>query len=381
MRVLSIQSDILGNRTYCESIRHYLGQCEDIDLTACWYHDCRTFADSRICKMMSLSAAMLWSNPGLWGVRHEWSLGRMSNRVAKKKLAEGRYDLLHFHTQVQAFGAIELMGRIPTVVSCDTTAYHESRDQAIPHPSPGPNIAIEGEVFRAAAHIVTWSDWARGSVIAEHGIAEDKVTTILPGARLEALAPPLFAAHHRLRILFVGGDFKRKGGWDLLEVFSQRFADSAELHLVTRDPVESSVPNVFIHRGVSAYSPQWHEQFRSADVFVMPTYSDCMPLVFQEAAAYGLALLGTSVGAIPEMVLAGENGYIIEPGDRLALAECLRAVIDNRDELMRMRKRSRELALERFDAAKNFRRLANLFRQIGQTGQSEPLPSALCART
>lgn len=220
------------------------------------------------------------------------------------------------------------------------------------------------KIFNAAAHIVTWSEWARRSVIAEHGIAEDKVTAILPGARLDTFADPSFAPHDRLRILFVGGDFTRKGGQDLLEVFLRHLADRAELHLVTQHPVKSTAPNVFIHRGISAYSPQWHEQFRNADVFVMPTYSDCMPLVFQEAAGYGLALLGTSIGAIPEMIFPGENGFLVEPGDRDTLAERLRALADDRGELLRMRKRSREIALEKFDAARNFRQLADLFRIV-----------------
>lgn len=364
LRVLSIQADILGNRTYCESMRKHFAQTEYLDMTAHWYHDCRTLADWKICKLTNLAVAMMSNGVDLWGARHVWSLGRMGTRVARRNLAERRYDILHFHTQVLGFGAAELMRRIPTVVSCDTTAYHEARDSTVRHPATRPNVAMEQKVFHAAAHIVTWSEWARRSVIAEHGIAEGKVTAILPGARLDTFADPTFAPHSRLRILFVGGDFTRKGGWDLLEVFTQHLADRAELHLVTQHPVERSAPNVFIHQGISAYSPQWHEQFRNADVFVMPTYSDCMPLVFQEAAGYGLALLGTSIGAIPEMIFPGENGFLIEPGDRDALAERLRAFADDRGELLRMRRRSREIALEKFDAAKNFRQLADLFRIV-----------------
>lgn len=55
LRVLSIQSDILGNRTYCESMRHYFAQFKDVDLNACWYHDGRTFADRAINKLAQLS--------------------------------------------------------------------------------------------------------------------------------------------------------------------------------------------------------------------------------------------------------------------------------------------------------------------------------------
>lgn len=364
LRVLSIQSNVLGNRTYCESIRQYFTQFKDIHLTACWYDDGRTFADWKICKLAQLSVAMLRDGPDLCGARHVWSMGKMGMRVARRELAERRYDVLHFHTQVLAFGAADLMRKIPTIVSCDTTAYHEARDHTMRRPSTKPNIAMERKVFHAAAHIVTWSEWARRSVIEEHGIGAEKVTAILPGARLDTLADPIFASQDKLRILFVGGDFTRKGGWDLLEVFKQCFSDRAELHLLTQYPVESTAQNVFIHRDISAYSPQWHEQFRNADVFVMPSYAEPLGLVFQEAACYGLALVGTRVGGIPEMILAGENGFLIEPGDRHALAEKLRAFADNRAELLRMRRRSREIALNRFDAAKNFRTLADLFRKV-----------------
>ena len=141
-------------------------------------------------------------------------------------------------------------------------------------------------------------------------------------------------------------------------------ADRAELHLVTQHPAECFAHNVFMHQDISAYSPQWHEQFRNADVFVMPSYAEAFGLVFQEAAGYGLALIGSRVGTIPEMISDGESGFLIEPGDREALAEKLRVLADDRGDLLRMRRRSREIALEKFDAARNFRALADLFHKV-----------------
>lgn len=69
------------------------------------------------------------------------------------------------------------------------------------------------------------------------------------------------------------------------------------------------------------------------------------------------------------MVFEGENGFIIEPGDQKALAEKLQVFAECGGELLRMRRRSREIALERFDAAKNFRTLADLFCKV--SGVSE----------
>jgi glycosyltransferase involved in cell wall biosynthesis len=365
LRVLSVQSDILGHRTYCESMRRCFAGFEDVDLAACWYHEGRTFLDRVLYKLAHRRLPLLTDNRDYQRARAEWSVGRMGTRLARKKLAAGQYDLLHFHTQVQAFGAARLMRSIPAVIGCDMTAYQIARESTVRFPETHkPSIAMERAVFAAAAHIVTWSEWARRSVIEEHGIGEDKVTAILPGARLETFAEPCFDSHEKPRILFVGGDFARKGGQDLLDVFTHHLAGRAELHLVTGHPVACSAPDVFVHRGIVAYRPEWHRLFRMADIFAMPSHAEAFGLVFQEAAGYGLAMVGTKINAIPEMVIEGENGFLVEPGGHAALQDKLLLLVENRDLLERMRRRSREIALERFDAAKNFRALADLFRKV-----------------
>jgi len=60
---------------------------------------------------------------------------------------------------------------------------------------------------------------------------------------------------------------------------------------------------------------------RNSDIFVLPSYAEGHPAVILEAMAVGLPVIATRVGAIPEVIVEGENGFTIEVGDVDALAD------------------------------------------------------------
>jgi glycosyltransferase involved in cell wall biosynthesis len=70
--------------------------------------------------------------------------------------------------------------------------------------------------------------------------------------------------------------------------------------------------------------------YAASDVFVLPTYKDCMPKVFIEAALFGLPIITTtapgSVGVLPD---PGKNGFAVSPGDPAALAAAMRELHDH----------------------------------------------------
>jgi glycosyltransferase involved in cell wall biosynthesis len=87
--------------------------------------------------------------------------------------------------------------------------------------------------------------------------------------------------------------------------------------------------------------------YRSMDLCVLPTYYDALPRAVMEAMSWGIPVVATRVGGIPELLGANEAGLLIPPRDVDALTQAVRSLLDN-GEMRRAlgeagRKRVREL--------------------------------------
>jgi glycosyltransferase involved in cell wall biosynthesis len=91
-----------------------------------------------------------------------------------------------------------------------------------------------------------------------------------------------------------------------------------------------------------------HDLLATHDVFALPTSRDAFPLVLLEAMQHGLAAVATSVGAIPEIVVEGETGFLVPPGDIAALAGRLEQLATRPDLRRRLGTAGRERYRERF---------------------------------
>jgi glycosyltransferase involved in cell wall biosynthesis len=97
-------------------------------------------------------------------------------------------------------------------------------------------------------------------------------------------------------------------------------------------------------------------------VFCLPTLGDCLPMVLAEAAAAGLPLVATNVGAIHEIVRSGETGDLVAPGDVHALVGALRPLIVDPDLRRRYGDAAHQLAVREHDARVNAGRIVQLLR-------------------
>src|SRR5947209_3348852 len=167
--------------------------------------------------------------------------------------------------------------------------------------------ALKSHIVRrsltAADAIVSWSEWARRSVVGDYGIPESKAWVIPPGVDLAALAPRPRRTSGKIRLLFVGADFKRKGGPLVLEAL-HALQSPWHLDVVTKDPLDAT-PQISVHRNITPNSPELYTLFATADVFVFPTTADSFALGVIEAMAAGLPVIATKSGAIPEAVEDG----------------------------------------------------------------------------
>jgi Glycosyl transferases group 1 len=137
----------------------------------------------------------------------------------------------------------------------------------------------------------------------------------IPQRRLARLRAPYQVDKYRvsnslgspLRILFVGGDFYRKGGDVLVNWYVSRHRDDIALTLVTQTDI-SAPPGVVVLRNNAAAGFADYADF---DILALPTRQDSYPVVIGEAAASGLAIATTNkaLGA-PDIVQPGQNGFI-----------------------------------------------------------------------
>lgn len=100
-----------------------------------------------------------------------------------------------------------------------------------------------------------------------------------------------------------------------------------------------------------------------ADIFVLPSYSEGMPMTVLEAMAGGLPLVVTPVGALPEVLTEGVNALFVPPGDPTALAQALVALAEDPQLRARMGEANRQLARARFSPETMLNGLELLFQE------------------
>jgi glycosyltransferase involved in cell wall biosynthesis len=303
---------------------------------------------------------------GNWTVRGSLR----AQRVLQKHGGPSRFDALFYNTQTVALLSPLAARRTPLIISLDATPLNfDSVGAAYAHQPRADSRAervkraLYRRVFHSASALTTWSEWAKDSLRDDYGVDPDLVTVVPPGTDLELFpfGTETRAAEpgRKVRLLFVGGDFERKGGQDLLAAMRGGLAETCELDVVTKAPVPET-PAVRVHSDLGPNDPRLVALYRDADVFVLPTYADCLAVVLGEAMAAGLPIVTTNVAAQPEAVRDGVSGMIITPGDVDALGRSLRTLASDAELRQRMGREGRAIAEARFDTRKNAERLARV---------------------
>jgi glycosyltransferase involved in cell wall biosynthesis len=210
---------------------------------------------------------------------------------------------------------------------------------------------------RAAAH-APWSQWVADSLTTDYAVDPRRIEVIPPGVDT-TLWTPADRTGDTVKILFVGGDFLRKGGDVLLDAFAALPTGSAELRVVTRSPVPRA-PGVAVFNGLEPNGGELRDLYRTSDVFVLPSRSETFGIAAIEAGAAGLPVVLSAVGGLRELVIDGVTGFSVKPGNGDELAGALRRLVADAELRRTLGGAARERAERQFDSRVNAGRLVDL---------------------
>jgi glycosyltransferase involved in cell wall biosynthesis len=368
-RIGFVMEQTLGHVTHTQNFRQWVER--DPEVKATWI-------------------PVLYDDPEAWGLGplvRNWTL-RASLRARfqiRSALRAERLDVLFFHTQVTALFAQGLMAKIPTVVSMDATPLNFD-SIGIPY-DHRPSIfrqvelfknALNRRTFHCARKLITWHKWGKQSLIDDYRVNGDKVVVIPPGIDLDRWhfpRPNVPATSGPVRLLFVGGDFRRKGGDTLLAAFARDLMAHCTLDIVTREKVNTGgLKNIRVHHGLGPNAPELMALYASADVFVFPTLADTLPIVVMEAMASGLPVVTTMVGAVREEVDEGVTGFLIPPNDAEALGQATLHLVTNPELRLKMGAAASRAAFQKFNGSRNYPRVLDVCKSCVVRSDGTPSP-------
>ena len=291
--------------------------------------------------------------------------------LAALRLA-GRADLLHINLgqkgstlrKLTICGTARLLGT-PYVLHLHGAGYRDYWDRA----NPVLARAIEAMFVRAAAVIVlgsVWSDYIRCKV-------PEATVVVLPNATPAPDSPPPRLGRAEPHMLFLGEVGPRKGVLELIAALKHIEALPWRATIAGNGQVEAARAQAAAAGLTERISfPGWigplkvKTELADADILVLPSHEENLPMSVIEGMAYGLAVVASPVGAVGDIVEDGVTGLLCEPGDIDALARALRRTLESPELRSRLGSAARAFHRRHLDADAYYERLKALWFDAGE---------------
>ena len=216
-------------------------------------------------------------------------------------------------------------------------------------------VARQRKIYDKATAVFTMSHWLARSLVEESGIPESKVHVIHPGMNTGKPGQPdrTPARGPRRRLLFIGRQwgpetFYLKGADLVVQAFKiLRREYDPELTLtmvgVTDWPLSEEVPEGVTLPGVLS-AGEVRKLYGSHDLLVVPSRLEGFGIVFAEATASGMPCVARTAYAMPEVVVPGLSGALIDNDDPHDLAKTIASVLGDEHLYESCRTRAPEIA-------------------------------------
>lgn len=242
--------------------------------------------------------------------------------------------------------------------------------------------------YMVAEHLLAWRAWRVVGVSAHttenlhryEWIPRRKLVTIPNGIEAAPFDTEIDPAEVRRRVglrptdrmLLLGARLdEQKGMPYLIDAVAMLHAQVADLHLVIagEGPLHDALLAQAAARGIAdrVHLPgvrlDMPDLLRAADLFVMSSVWEGLPMVILEALAAGCPIVSTAVGGVPTAVLDDRTGVLVPPRDPAALASAIGALLADAPRRARYADAGRRLFRERFSADAMARQYEALYRR------------------
>lgn len=288
-------------------------------------------------------------------------------RIRTMERSGKKFDAAFFNHTIPLMFLNKFRKKVPVVLSVDITPtlmapysqWYRGKTDSGNKTKKGLKYKLTKNVYMNSSYILPWSNLVRESLINDYKISKNKLHVVPPGidttvwnsGTANKTSTP--QKNNKVQILFVGGDFIRKGGDILLRIAKREEFAHCEFHFVTRSFQGEAGANVFVHSNVQANSNELLNLYRTADIFALPTRADLSPAVLCEAMAFQLPVVATKVGGLDEIVVDAETGYTVPANDEEAFAAHLKLLSESESLRRTFGSKGRTRVEEKYDIKKN----------------------------
>lgn len=192
----------------------------------------------------------------------------------------------------------------------------------------------------------SWKEWFR-----KIGVKTDKI--IVLNNIVDYPVIKRVEKENKIKLLFLGEIGQRKGIFDVIEVFGNNkefFKEKIVLKIGGNKETDKLLQKIKDY-GLSDFVKfeGWVNGEKKinllnwADIFILPSFNEGLPIAILEAMSYGKAIISSPVGGIAEIVQSDQNGLLVEPGNLKEIFYAMKFFVDDKTKIKEFGEKSKEI--------------------------------------